>query len=117
MSDIEKIMEMTFCSREDAETALKKMGNALEAICFLMEVPLKTKERTQEQKLFDEMRRNLAGIEERSIQSISADQLFGSAQDETQTHPEETSLQNDCSHKCQPDVQASEAEKQETGGP
>jgi len=117
MSDIEKIMEMTFCSREDAETALKKMGNALEAICFLMEAPLKKKERSQQQQFFDEMRRNLAGIEERSIQSISADQLFGSAPDETQTHPEETSLQNNCSPEYQPGVQVSEAEKQETGGP
>ena len=117
MSDIEKIMEMTFCSREDAETALKKMGNVLEAICFLMEAPLKKKERSHQQQFFDTIRNNLAGMEQRNAEVLNANRLVGSAPDETQTHHEETSLQNNCSPECQLGVQASEVEKQETGGP
>lgn len=117
MSDIEKLMELTFCSREDAETAFAKTGNIQEALYLLMDAPPPKKERSDHQKFFDEIRTNLAGMEQRNAEVLSANRLVGSAPDEKQIPHEETSLQNNCSPECQPDVQVSEAEKQETGGP
>jgi len=117
MTDIEKIMDMTFCSREDAEAALKKMGNALEAICFLMEAPLAEKERTSKQKFFDDIRKNLAEMEIRNAEVLSASRYVAVERDEKQIPPEETSQQNNCSPECQLDAQVSTAKTQETDDP
>lgn len=117
MSDIEKLIELTFCSREDAEAAFAKTGNLQEALYLLMNAPAPKKERSQQQKFFDTIRTNLAGMEERNAEVLNANRLVGSAPDEKQTHPEETSQQKSCSPECQPDVQVSEAGKQETDGP
>jgi hypothetical protein len=117
MSDIEKIMEMAFCSREDAESALKKMGNVFEAVCLLMEAPAPKKERSEQQKFFDDTRQALAELEKNNAEVLNANRLSGLAPDETQTLPEETSLQNNCSPECQPRAQESEEQKQETDGP
>jgi len=117
MSDVEKIMELALCSREDAESAFTKMGNVLEAVCLLMEAPLPKKVKTPLQKFFDDTRDSLAELEKRNAEVLNANRLAGSAPDEKQTHHEETSLQNNCSQECQPDVQESKAEKPETDGP
>ena len=117
MSDVEKIMELACCSREDAERAFTKMGNVLEAVCLLMEAPLPKKERSEQQKFFDDTRNTLAELEKRNAEVLSANRFSGSVPDETQTHLEETSLQNDCSPKCQPHVQESVEQKPETDGP
>lgn len=117
MSDVEKIMEMTFCSREDAEDAFKKMGNVLEAVCLLMEAPPPKKERTPIQKFFDDTRESLAEMEVKNAEVLNANRFSDLAPDEKQILPEETSQQNDCSQKCQLPVQESKVEKQETDGP
>jgi len=117
MSDEEKIMEIAFCSREEAEAALKKAGNVLEALCLLMEAPAPKKERTAQQKFFDDTRNVLAEMEKKNAEILSANRLSGSAPDETQTPREETSPQNNCSPECQPPAQESTEQKQETDGP
>jgi hypothetical protein len=117
MSDEEKIMEMTFCSREEAEAALKKAGNVLEAVCLLMEAPPPKKERTVQQKFFDDTRNALAEIEKKCTDVLIASRPSGLAPDEKQTPHEETSLQSNCSQECQPRAQESVEQKQETDGP
>ena len=117
MSDIEKIMEMTFCSREDAESALKKMRNVFEAISLLMDAPPPIKQRTETQKFFDGIRESLAELEKKNAEVLSANRLSGSAPDATQTPHEETSPQNNCSPECQPPAQESTEQTRETDGP
>lgn len=110
-------MEMTFCSREEAEAALKKAGNVLEALCLLMEAPAPKKERTLRQKFFDDARNALAEIDKKTVDALIASRPSGSAPDETQTPREETSPQNNCSPECQPRAQELVEQKQETDGP
>jgi hypothetical protein len=114
---VEKIMEIALCSREDAENALKKTGNDLEAVCLLMEAPKPKKERTTQQKFFDDIRESLADMEKKNVDFLNANRLAGLEQGEKQTLPEETSQQNNCSPECQPRAQESTEQKQETDGP
>ena len=117
MTDIEKIMDIALCSREDAECALKKTGNALEAVCLLMEAPAPKKERTLKQKFFDNVRESLADMEKKNVDFLNANRLAGLEQGEKQNPPEETSQQNNCSPECQPRAQESTEKKPETDGP
>ena len=120
---IQTVMNMIFCSREEAIDALEKVeGNdPIEACTLLLKTP-ETRGAPKEKKL-DETQKffaNLRAENEKLIASIesglstSKDRRGCSSSTDLQDLPSEKALQNSCFQECQIPSLQSEAEKQET---
>jgi hypothetical protein len=112
--DILMIQKLAECSREQAEDLLKKAGNVFEALCIYIQAPLQRKERSEQQKFFDDVRQSLAEIEKKSQLGLSGGQSAPSEQVEQKIHLEEKVQQKSCSQVCLPPSPELKAEKQAT---
>lgn len=111
--EIETICELSGCSKEDALKAWEEFGDVVEAVDNLLpgKVSKKTKELSDEQQFFKEMRETLKLMDEkRQVNLVSPEPC---EQDEQQDHHEETVLQNNYFQECQIPSLESKVEKQE----
>jgi len=110
---IEMICELSGCSKEDALKSWEKFGDVVEAVDNLLpgKVSKKTKELSEEQKFFKEMRETLKLMDEKRQTNLVPHEPC--EQDEQQDHLEETVLQNNCFQECLIPSLESKAEKQE----
>ena len=115
--DIKVIMDMTFCSLEEAEKALKKTANVFEAICLVMEAFPPKKEKSEHQKFFDGIRETLSVMEIKNAKILSGDRREPLELNEKKTHHEEKVQQNNCSQEYQPVSQELKEQKQEIDYP
>ena len=110
--DILKLMNLACCSRETAVSLLERTHNVFEALCLHMEAPLKDKPRTEQQKFFDDARKNLAEIERKSVSKLSGGRSEPLEPDDSKTHLEEMARRKSYSQVCLPPSPESEAEIQ-----
>lgn len=120
---IETVMNMVFCTREEAIEALQKVeGNdPVEACTLLLKAP-PTRGAPKEKKLDEtqEFFAKLRADNEKLIASIEAGLATSKGQRDCsssiglQALPEEKALQNNCFQECQLPVLRSEVQTQET---
>lgn len=98
------IMNMTFCSREEALTLLEKNnGNIFESICEYFNAPLKEKKLDEIQLFFKKARKDLAEIEKRSVAALTSSNQSESLElNEKKNHHEEMVQQNNYFQICLP---------------
>jgi hypothetical protein len=111
--EIEMICELSGCSKEDALKAWEEFGDVVEAVDNLLpgKVSKKTKELSDEQQFFKEMRETLKLMDEKRQLNLVSREPY--EQDEQQDHHEETALQNNCFQECLIPSLESRVEKQE----
>jgi hypothetical protein len=115
--EVEMISQLSGCSKEDALKAWEEFGDVVEAVDNLLpgKSSKKTKELSEEQKFFKEMRETMKIMDEkRQINLVSHEPC---EQDEQQDHHEETVLQNNCFQECLIPSLESKVEKQEIACP
>jgi len=106
----EKVMDLAFCSREEAIDALSKTRNdVVEAVSLLMNIPKgkdapKPRELSEIQKFFKQTREEMLNLTESISKGFikTSDQSEPSEHSVTQTLPEETVQQNNCPLQCHP---------------
>lgn len=108
--DVLKLMNLGCCSRETAVSLLERTHNVFEALCLHLEAPLKEKQRSEEQKFFDEIRKNLAEVERKSVANLTGGRSEPSELNESKTHLEEKVPQKSYFPVCLPPSPESEAE-------
>ena len=111
--EIEMICELSGCSKEDAMKSWEEFGDVVEAVDNLLpgKVSKKTKELSEEQQFFKEMRETLKVMDEKRQTNLVSREPC--EQDEQLDHPEEMVLQNNCFQECLIPSLESKAEKQE----
>jgi hypothetical protein len=113
---IEKVMEYTNCTFDDAKATLEKTNyDMLETLSLLINIPQsvsapKQKVIDETQQFFTEMRKTMDKIEG-SITLLSQSEC--SEQGELQIHPEEMVQQSNCCSEYHPPTPELVAEKQE----
>jgi len=101
--DIERLMSLGDCSRDEAMTLLDKAsGDVVEALSMKMGVQTKKRRLNETQEFFSKVRNDME-ILESSIQSgySKKDQSVSLEQDEKQIHHEEMVQQNNYDQECQ----------------
>ena len=111
--EVETICELSGCSKEDALKAWEEFGDVVEAVDNLLpgKVSKKTKELSEEQHFFKEMRETMKLMDEKTHTNLVSHEPC--EQDEQQDHHEETALQNNYFQECQIPSLESKVEKQE----
>ena len=111
--EIEMISELSGCSKEDALKAWEEFGDVVEAVDNLLpgKVSKKTKELSEEQQFFKEMRETMKVMDDKRQINLTSHEPC--EQGETQDHREETVLQNNYFQECQIPFLQSTVEKQE----
>jgi len=101
---ISYVMNMTFCSREEAIVLLEKNNNDMfESVCEFFGVTKKEKKLDETQSFFAKLREDLAEHEKKCVNALTSIHLPGSVEQvETKTHHEEKVLQNNYSQVCLP---------------
>lgn len=122
--DVEKVMNLAFCTEDEAKEALQKThGDIVDAIDMLLKVPPTTgapkkKELDEVQTFFAKMRMTTEtlndSIEQGMKKSKMSDQHDSSVSVDLPTLHEETVPQNSCSQECPPPFPELEAQIQET---
>jgi len=121
--DIQRVMNFTFCTEEEAKTALAQTENIIDACDLLMQVPQtkgapKQKQQTEEQKAFAQIRRHMEAID-MSI-TTKSNQRDSSSLELSHTHAlvqEGTTLRSDCIQSSQIITLEEVEQKQETAYP
>lgn len=117
---IEMVMNLSCCSREEAMIALHETdGDVVEAVSQLVKTPStlgapKPKERTPQQKQFDEMRKQMNKLTVSIESGFTSNPRDCAVLNETQDHHEETVQQSNCSQVCPPSSPQLEAQTPET---
>lgn len=126
---VEKVMNLAFCTEEEARTALHETdGDIVEAIDILLKVPPtlaapKQKEMDDVQKFFKKMREDTQRMNDEIEESIKLKNLTSSSQPAASVSvdlpclPEGTAPQNNCSPECLPPSRESAVQTQETACP
>ena len=98
------IMNMTFCSQEEALTLLEKnKGNVFESICDFFNAPLKERKLDDVQLFFKKTLEELAEVEKRSVAALTSSNRSESLElNEKKTLHEEKVQQNNYSQVCLP---------------
>ena len=117
--DIQKVMNFTFCSEEEAKKALSETNNIVDACDLLMQVPQtkgapKPKVISEEQQMFTKIRKDMEAIDMSIMKSSQRD---SSSQELSHNHAlvqEETSLHSDYIQKSHLPTLEEEEQKQET---
>jgi len=120
--DIRRVMNFTFCTEEEAKTALAQTENVIDACDLLMQVPEtkgapKQKEQTEQQKAFAQIRRHMEAMD---ISLTKSDQPDSSSLESSHTHAlvqEGMTLHSDCIQSSQIITLEEVAQKQETACP
>lgn len=126
---VEKVMNLAFCTEEEARVALHETdGDVVEAIDILLKIPPtlaapKQKEMDDVQKFFKKLREDTQRMNDEIEESIKLKNLTSSNQHAVSAPidlpclPEGTALQNSCSPECPPPSLESEAQTRETACP
>ncbi len=126
---VEKVMNLAFCTEEEARVALHETdGDIVEAIDILLKVPPtlaapKQKEMDDVQKFFKKLREDTQKMNEEIEESIKVKNLTSSNQHAASVSVdlpclhEETAPQNSCYPGCPPPSRESEVQTQETACP
>ena len=120
MDDVKKLMDMTFCSEEQARDALSQTNNLVDAMCLILDVkpvlPPKQKPMTEEQLWFKEVRTSMEKMDKNIEDGLKKkDQLESSCQDlkDIPTLQQQSSPHSDPTRQSHLEVQAEEEQKQE----
>ena len=117
--DIQKVMNFTFCSEEEAKKALSETNDVIDACDLLMQVPQtkgapKPKVLSEEQQMFTKLRKDMEAID---ISIMKSSQRDSSSQELSHNHAlvqEETSLHSDYIQKSHLPTLEEEEQTQET---
>ena len=105
--NIEKVMSLACCTKDEAVDLLAKSGNdVVEAVSLHMTVPVgkdapKPRELSMIQKFFKETREEMTNLTDSISKGFISGQAESSGHSEMQTLPEETAQQSSCSPGCQ----------------
>ena len=106
--NIQKVMDLGCCDRDEAIDLLIKSGNdVMEAVSLKMNIPPgrdapKPRELSMIQKFFKDTREEMTKLTESISKGFISDQSAPSEQGETQTLPAEMAPQNNCYSECRP---------------
>ena len=117
--DVEDVMKMSFCSEEDARKALEICGDVTSAVCYIYRdppvLPPKKKELTEEQKKFEEFRKNMENCDkERHTNLVRTTNQPELSYQDLQDIPEEKSQHFESIQQSHLPTLESEAKTQET---
>ncbi len=117
--DVEDVMKMSFCSEEDARKALEICGDVTSAVCYIYRdppvLPPKKKELTEEQKKFEEFRKNMENCDkERHTNLVRTTNQPELSYQDSQDIPEEKSQHSESIQQSHLPTLESEAKTQET---
>jgi hypothetical protein len=117
--DVEDVMKMSFCSEEDARKALEICGDVTSAVCYIYRdppvLPPKKKELTEEQKMFEEFRKNMENCDkERHTNLVRTTNQPELSYQDSQDIPEEKSQHSESIQQSHLPTLESEAKTQET---
>ena len=117
--DIQRVMNFTFCSEEEARKVLSETNDVVEACDLLMKIPQtkgapKPKALSEEQKMFTKIRKDMEAIDNSIMKSSRPD---SSSQELSHNHAlvqEETLLHSDYIQKSHLPTLEEEEQTQET---
>jgi hypothetical protein len=112
--EIEKVMNLGDCSRDEAMDLLDKAsGDPIEALSIKMGAGIKKRRLNETQEFFSKLRNDMSVLEDGIQLGFKKDQSESLEQGEMQTHPEEMVQQNNYYQECQIPSQELEEQKQE----
>jgi hypothetical protein len=117
--DIQRVMNFTFCSEEEAKKALSETNDVVDACDLLMQIPQtkgapKPKVLSEEQQRFTKIRKDMEAIDNSIMKSSQPDSSSQESLRNRALVQEETKLHSDYIQKSHLPTLEEEEQKQET---